>query len=137
MQVTDHETLALIITAFNKTVSNIIKLKTFNYSSSINFNILQKEHVSLNDESTVLAISYTIIYADSSSGEICGFSTIPATSCGDKICSNVFEISSTSCFSFTNISVSFYASSSLGNGPASGRTLITLQHHNDSEPGLI
>ena len=27
MQVTDHEALTLIITAFNKTVSNIIKLK--------------------------------------------------------------------------------------------------------------
>ena len=82
---------------------------------------------------TVLATSYTISYSDSSTGETCGLSTIPASSCGEKICSNVFEVSSTSCFNFTNIAVSFFASSSLGNGPASEQTLISLQQYNNSE----
>lgn len=94
--------------------------------------ILQ-ELISLTEETTVLATSYTINYSDSSSGKTCGSSTIPASSCGDRICSNVFEISSTSCFNFSNIAVSYFASGRLGNGPTSGQTLITLQQY-DSKP---
>ena len=95
---------------------------------------MQKELISLADETAVLATSYTINYSDPSSGEACGFSTFPASSSGDRLCSNVFEVSSTSCFNFTTIAVSYFASSRLGNGPVSGPTLVTLQHYNDSEP---
>ena len=109
----------------------ITVLKILNYSHHYK---LQKELISFPNETTVLATSYTANYFDSSSGETCGSAIVPASSCGDRLCSNVFELSSTSCSDFTNIAVSFYASSRLGIGPASERTLVTLQPYSDSEP---
>ena len=120
------EAYALVKAAFNKTVRLICVHVLIFYIT-----IIQKDFVLLADEATVLATSYTVNYSDSSSGETCGLSTIPASSCGETVCGNAFEVSSTSCFNFTNISVSVSALSRLGNGPASEQTLITLQQYNN------
>ena len=93
--------------------------------------ILQKEVVSLAHKTTVLGIPHNISYSDSSTGETCGLSTIPVPCAGRKFVA--MHLKYHLLHACLNMSVSFFASSSLGNGPASGRTLISLQQYNNSE----
>ena len=65
------------------------------------------------------AISYTINYADTTSGADCGSTTIPALSCSRRICQSVFDLSSSSCPFSDSITVTVFGTNILSNGTLS------------------
>ena len=65
------------------------------------------------------AISYTITYIDSISGSICGLTSIAASSCGSRICTDWFDLSSSMCKNSSNITVAAFATNVFGDGPLS------------------
>ena len=73
----------------------------------------------LSDRIDGSAISYTINYADTTSGTSCGLATIPASSCSRGVCQNVFELSSSSCPLSDSITVMVFGTNTLGNGTSS------------------
>ena len=60
--------------------------------------------------------AYTIIYSDSTSGSSCGLATIPASSCRGRMCSHIFEVSSSFCLPSADINVTVFATNILGEG---------------------
>ena len=62
------------------------------------------------------AISYTITYMDSITGDPCSLATITASSCVEGICKHTFEVSLSSCPPCVDINVTVYATNILGNG---------------------
>ena len=69
-------------------------------------------------------MSYTISYSDSASGIICGSTTIPASSCEDGTCDDVFVVATSTCAPSTDITVTMFTTNVLGNGPISVPTKI-------------
>ena len=68
--------------------------------------------------------TYTINYVDTSSALFCGSSTI-VTSLGRGIYDVIFDIYSSSCPQSSDISVSTFATNTLGNGPNSDAIIIS------------
>ena len=64
-------------------------------------------------------ISYTIVYTNSSSGDVCNSNVIRASECTNGICDSAFNFDDSSaqpsCLS-TEVSVKVFATNSLGDG---------------------
>ena len=65
------------------------------------------------------AISYTLTYLDSITGDPCSTATIPSFSCVEGICNHTFEVSLSSCTPCVDINITVYATNILGNGAIS------------------
>ena len=65
------------------------------------------------------AVSYTIIYSDSTSGGICSSAVISASLCTEELCTHSFDTSSSLCPPAANIDVVVFATNVLGNGSTS------------------
>lgn len=63
------------------------------------------------------ATSYTVTYSDSASGIVCSSETILASNCLGGFCSSTFEISSSKCPGSSDINVTVFATTNLGDGP--------------------
>lgn len=66
-----------------------------------------------------MAISYTVLYSDSSSGKLCGSDYIQASNCTDGFCGSIFKILSSLCPLSSDINVTIFAITTLGVGPMS------------------
>lgn len=106
-----------ISSVFTQNVSMNMRV---NDNNGINASII----INISDEIDGSVTFYTITYSDSASGSNCGSATIPASSCEVGICSNVFEVSSSSCPPSTMISVVVLASNVLGNSSSSRSTYV-------------
>ena len=62
------------------------------------------------------ATSYTITYNDALSDNVCGTAIIPASLCVNRMCSHVFEVSSSNCRPFSDINIMVFGTNVLGNG---------------------
>ena len=78
------------------------------------------------------ASSYTIIYSDFDSHGSCDSIKIPAVKCQGSICNHIYDVSSSSCYNATNISVAVSATNLLGDGPTSHPVSIELYHYNST-----
>ena len=56
------------------------------------------------------------IYSDSTSGSNCASATIPTSSCRGRMCSHIFEVSSSFCLPSADINVTVFATNILGEG---------------------
>ena len=65
------------------------------------------------------AISYTIIYTDAVHDVTCGTAAILASSCVSGNCSHTFELSTSSCHPYADISITVFGTNQLGNGSVS------------------
>lgn len=65
------------------------------------------------------ATSYTTTYLDSALGTICGSNVINALSCSEESCSDVFNISSSKCMASSDINITIFATTNLGETPKS------------------
>ena len=63
------------------------------------------------------ATSYTVTYSDSESGSVCGSETVSASTCTSGFCSSKFEISTSQCPVSSDINVTVFATTNLGDGP--------------------
>lgn len=63
------------------------------------------------------AISYTVTYSDSNSGRVCDSETFSASNCTSGFCSSTFEISTSLCPVSSDINVTVFATTNLGDGP--------------------
>ena len=69
--------------------------------------------------------SYTISYADLTSGSICSSATILHSSCAmNDICIHVFDVLSSSCSPLSPMNVTMSATNIFGTGPPSNPILI-------------
>ena len=59
-------------------------------------------------------ITYTINYTDSNTGEICGSNS---ASCVNGMCNGMFNVSFSSCSPSSDINVTVFALTNLGEGP--------------------
>ena len=75
-----------------------------------------QESFTISDGIDGSATSYTITYTDTLSGDTCGRATIPASVCLNRMCSHVFEVSSSNCRPFSDINVTVFGTNILGNG---------------------
>lgn len=74
----------------------------------------------ISDEIDGSALSYTLSYNDSLSGDSCGSATVPASSCVDGLCQHSFTYEGSACNSASvGVNVSISAANVLGSGPAS------------------
>ena len=71
-------------------------------------------------------ISYTIIYSNATTGDICLNATLPASECQGGVCHHYFYAYRSECSPQGNVSVSVYATNILGDGPVSNPVRITL-----------
>ena len=72
-------------------------------------------------------ISYTVIYSDTTTGDVCLEATLPASECERGICRHMpFDRSHSECIPQGNVSVSAYATNLLGDGPVSDPVRIIL-----------
>ena len=71
------------------------------------------------------ALSYTLVYNNSVSGNGCGSATIPASSCVDQVCRHSFTYDESGCSSpSTDINITISAANILGIGPPSEPILV-------------
>ena len=110
--------LQSIATSFAALV-NSLQLYCWDMLDDITFYFLQ-EPVTISDGFQNHIISYNISYSDSATGNICSqTTTIPAVTCYNRICIDLFDISSSFCHPSTNITISVLATSMLGPGQSS------------------
>lgn len=84
-------------------------------SVSIPYYFMQESFI-ISDGIDGSATSYTITYTDAVSSDMCSEVTVPATVCVKGICSHLFEVSSSNCRPFADISVTVFGTNVLGNG---------------------
>ena len=102
----------------------------------ITFYTLQ-EPLTISDGFQNHIISYSISYSDSVTGNICSqTTTIPAIMCYNRICTDVFEVSSSFCHPSTNITISVFATSMLGPGQSSDPLTICnyAKYYSQTQP---
>ena len=109
--------LIAIVVKFNESVIHITTI--FHYSCSLISDVFMQDTFNVSNGIDGSTISYTVIYSDSISGSICSLIIIPATLCGDRVCSHMFEVSLSSCSHDSNINVTTFATNILGDGPRS------------------
>ena len=70
--------------------------------------------------------SSTITYSDTTTGSVCGMITIPLSSelCLNWTCRHAFEVSSSSCRSSSDFTITAFATNLFGNGPISSPVYI-------------
>ena len=75
-----------------------------------------QESFTISDGIDGSATSYTISYTDALSNEMCSAVTISASFCVNRMCSHLFEVSSSNCRPFADINVTVFGTNVLGNG---------------------
>ena len=87
--------------------------------------LIWKERVFFYDEFDGSAQFYTISYFDMQSGSICSSVNIQSSHCIGRECIHVFDISTSDCPLFTNITATVVATNLLGDGPPTDPILIS------------
>ena len=64
-------------------------------------------------------VSYTIIYSDTNTGQVCHTANISHSDCEEGMCGHVFPLSLSNCDPCADINVTVFATSILGDGPVS------------------
>ena len=83
-----------------------------------------QESFTISDGIEGSATSYTITYRDSTYNGICGSATIPASSCVGGMCSHTFEASTSVCPPLSDVNVTVFGTTQLGDGAVSNPVTV-------------
>ena len=84
----------------------------------------------ISDDFDGSATSYAITYSDSASGRTCGSATIPADTCSNGVCKDVFDVFHSNCPRIGGINVTVNAVNILGSGPESNMVMNGQNYNN-------
>lgn len=94
---------------------------------SYTFPLFVKDPFTITDGTEGFAVSYTITYSDAVHHKICDTATILASSCISGSCSHTFELSTSSCHPYADITITVFGTSQLGNGSVSEPVTVGRQ----------